>query len=237
MATTVFGHRGIPEKYIENSISGFKYLAEHGEAVEFDVHLTKDLIPVIMHDEKIDRTTNGSGYIKDFNYEELKSFHLINDVNREQQAGKIESIPKLDDVLSVFSDTQIHLNIELKTDNFDYLGIEQIVLNTVQHFHFNRPVIFSSFNINTLDRLYAIDQSLNLAYLSEQPVNDFPHFMQDHHLNALHPSVESLQGGNVVQRIWTVNDDNVLDKLLDFDVAGIFTDNFVHAIKTRNCRG
>lgn len=237
MATTVFGHRGIPEKYIENSISGFKYLAEHGEAVEFDVHLTKDLIPVIMHDEKIDRTTNGSGYIKDFNYEELKSFHLINDVNREQQAGKIESIPKLDDVLSVFNDTQIQLNIELKTDNFDYLGIEQIVLNTVQHFHFNRPVIFSSFNINTLDRLYAIDQSLNLAYLSEQPVNDFLHFMQDHHLNALHPSVESLQGGNVVQRIWTVNDDNVLDKLLDFDVAGIFTDNFVHAIKTRNCRG
>ncbi|MGO3410842.1 MAG: glycerophosphodiester phosphodiesterase family protein [Leuconostoc falkenbergense] len=237
MATTVFGHRGIPEKYIENSISGFKYLAEHGEAVEFDVHLTKDLIPVIMHDEKIDRTTNGSGYIKDFNYEELKSFHLINDVNREQQAGKIESIPKLDDVLSVFNDTQIQLNIELKTDNFDYLGIEQIVLNTVQHFHFNRPVIFSSFNINTLDRLYAIDQSLNLAYLSEQPVNDFLHFMQDHHLNALHPSVESLQGGNVVQRIWTVNDDNVLDKLLDFGVAGIFTDNFVHAIKTRNCRG
>ncbi|MFT9391926.1 glycerophosphodiester phosphodiesterase family protein, partial [Leuconostoc pseudomesenteroides] len=46
MTTTVFGHRGIPEKYIENSMSGFEYLADHGEAVEFDVHLTKDLIPV-----------------------------------------------------------------------------------------------------------------------------------------------------------------------------------------------
>ncbi|MFT8496843.1 glycerophosphodiester phosphodiesterase family protein [Leuconostoc pseudomesenteroides] len=238
MTTTVFGHRGIPEKYIENSMSGFKYLADHGEAVEFDVHLTKDLIPVIMHDEKIDRTTNGSGYIKDFSYEELKSFHLINDVNREQQlVQENEGIPTLDDVLAVFSDTQIQLNIELKTDNFDYSGIEKIVLNTIPHFHFDQPVIFSSFNIDTLDRLYAIDQTLNLAYLSEQPVNDFSHFMQVHHLNALHPGLEGVQDGDVIQRVWTVNEDGELAKLIDLGVVGVFTDDFVHAMQIRSCRG
>ena len=148
-----------------------------------------------------------------------------------------ESLPTLDDVLAVFSDTQIQLNIELKTDNFDYSGIEKIVLNTIPHFHVDQPVIFSSFNIDTLDRLYAIDQTLNLAYLSEQPVNDFSHFMQVHHLNALHPGLEGVQDGDVIQRVWTVNEDGELAKLIDLGVVGVFTDDFVHAMQIRSCRG
>lgn len=51
--TTIFGHRGVPRKYIENSIDGFEYIAQKGEAVEFDVHLTKDFQPIVMHDEKL----------------------------------------------------------------------------------------------------------------------------------------------------------------------------------------
>ena len=59
--TIIFAHRGLPVKFAENSLQGFKYAVEHGaEGVEFDVHLTKDKVPVVMHDEKIDRTTNGT---------------------------------------------------------------------------------------------------------------------------------------------------------------------------------
>ncbi len=51
--TIVFAHRGLPVKFAENSLQGFKYAVEHGaEGVEFDVHLTKDKVPVVMHDEK-----------------------------------------------------------------------------------------------------------------------------------------------------------------------------------------
>ena len=85
MKTTIFGHRGIPVKFVENSRTGFEYLAQKGEAVEFDVHLTKDNVPVIMHDEQLDRTTNSTGYIKNFNAIDLKNVHLINDSNRHQQ--------------------------------------------------------------------------------------------------------------------------------------------------------
>ena len=76
MKTTIFGHRGIPVKFVENSRTGFEYLAQKGEAVEFDVHLTQDNVPVIMHDEKLDRTTNSTGYIKNFNAIAVSYTHL-----------------------------------------------------------------------------------------------------------------------------------------------------------------
>ncbi|MCT7689796.1 MAG: glycerophosphodiester phosphodiesterase family protein, partial [Lactobacillus crispatus] len=77
--TIVFAHRGLPVKFAENSLQGFKYAVEHGaEGVEFDVHLTKDKVPVVMHDEKIDRTTNGTGYIKDYTLSEIRRFRLAN---------------------------------------------------------------------------------------------------------------------------------------------------------------
>lgn len=51
--TLIFGHRGYPHKFPENSLKGFAYAIAHGiDGLEFDVHLTKDNVPVIMHDEK-----------------------------------------------------------------------------------------------------------------------------------------------------------------------------------------
>ena len=62
----VFGHRGFSGEYPENTMLAFQKAVEAGcEGIELDVQLTKDLVPVIMHDEKVDRTTDGSGYIYD----------------------------------------------------------------------------------------------------------------------------------------------------------------------------
>lgn len=65
--TLIFGHRGYPFKFPENSLKGFQYAIDHGiDGLEFDVHLTKDNVPVIMHDEKINRTTDGKGLINSY---------------------------------------------------------------------------------------------------------------------------------------------------------------------------
>ncbi len=75
--TLIFGHRGYPHKFVENSLDGFIYAIDHGvEGLEFDVHLTRDNVPIIMHDEKINRTTDGKGKINDYTLEELRQFHL-----------------------------------------------------------------------------------------------------------------------------------------------------------------
>ena len=65
----VFGHRGFSGEYPENTMLAFQKAVEAGcEGIELDVQLTKDLVPVIMHDEKVDRTTDGNGYIITFIY-------------------------------------------------------------------------------------------------------------------------------------------------------------------------
>ena len=92
MRTKIFGHRGYPAKFPENSLEGFDYCMHHGaEGIEFDVHLTRDGVPVIMHDENIKRTTNGKGLIKDFSLAELDQFHLANG----------ERIPRLKDLFQL----------------------------------------------------------------------------------------------------------------------------------------
>ncbi|GMA70656.1 glycerophosphoryl diester phosphodiesterase [Leuconostoc litchii] len=238
MATTIFGHRGIPVKFVENSISGFEYLAQHGEAVEFDVHLTKDNVPVVMHDEKLDRTTDYSGFIKDLNFSDLQTVKLINDKNRkDQNLVHDEYVPTLDDVLAIFNHSNIQLNIELKTDQFEYPGIEESVLNALKAYDLQQPIIFSSFNIQTLKRLYQIDHTQNLAFLSPFKIQNPVQFMANNHFQALHLNYESLLESNIVQRIWTVNDEEQMKSLFLRKIAGIFTDDFETAIQLRDTIG
>ncbi|HBQ42653.1 MAG TPA: glycerophosphodiester phosphodiesterase, partial [Lactobacillus acetotolerans] len=88
----VFGHRGYPAKFAENSLEGFRYAATHGaEGIEFDVQLTKDGVPIVMHDEKVDRTTDGTGWVKDFTFSEIRKLHLANG----------EPVPELKEVLAI----------------------------------------------------------------------------------------------------------------------------------------
>ncbi len=77
--TLIFGHRGYPARFPENSLAGFAFALEQGiDGLEFDVHLTKDNVPVVIHDERIDRTTDGFGRVVDYTYDELREFHLEN---------------------------------------------------------------------------------------------------------------------------------------------------------------
>lgn len=235
MTTTIFGHRGIPVKFVENSKTGFEYLAQNGEAVEFDVHLTKDDVPVIMHDEKLDRTTNSTGYIKNFNIRDLKNVHLINDINRQQQpVSQNEGIPTLEEVFEIFNHTDIFLNIELKTDYLSYPGIEKIVLKLLEKYDLNSQVVLSSFNIFTLQRLYQLDHTQNLAFLSSNKISKPHQFMTDNHLKALHLDRKAVSEAPILQRIWTVNSENEMNMAFKQQLGGLFTDDFEKAKQLRD---
>jgi glycerophosphoryl diester phosphodiesterase len=72
----VMAHRGYSGKYPENTMLAFEEAAKTGaDGIELDVQLTKDGQVVVIHDERIDRTTDGSGWVKDYTYEELKKFN------------------------------------------------------------------------------------------------------------------------------------------------------------------
>lgn len=222
--TLIFGHRGYPFKFPENSLKGFQYAIDHGiDGLEFDVHLTKDNVPVIMHDEKINRTTDGKGLINSYTLKELQQFHMPDG----------ETIPTLKNLLALAVHRPVHLNLEFKTNKIHYPKIEQIVLDLVNQYDLMYPVIYSSFNLDSLKIAYQIDPNQQYCLLSDHVIKNPKSLIVKEHLAGLHLShYQPL--ANVDERIWTVDDPRTQEKLLADHVAGIITDNFEQAVRIKN---
>jgi glycerophosphoryl diester phosphodiesterase len=224
MTTMIFGHRGVPDLFPENSLQGFRYaIHNHVEGLEFDVHLTKDKVPVVIHDEKIDRTTDGRGWVHDYTYAELQRFSLAN----------YEHIPSLKEVLDLLEGHDVVVNLEFKTDKVHYEQIEQIVVEMVESYNMLHPVIYSSFNLSSLRRAQILTQRGQFAFLTGKRVKNPSQFMRLNHLDALHlklyhPDIEDQE------RIWTVNQRLRLAFIMRHQVAGIFTNNFQRAMAIRD---
>ena len=213
--TIIFAHRGLPVKFAENSLEGFRYAAKHGaEGVEFDVHMTKDKVPVVMHDEEIDRTTDGSGYIKDYTLNEIRKFHLKNG----------EPVPMLRELFEILQDKDLYINLEFKTNKIHDKGIEAIVLALVKEYHFVHPIIFSSFNYQTLKNCQQIDPHQQYCFLTKVPVIFPQRFVRKNHFAAIH--LHWYLPSKITQRIWTVDNPKLAKKYMKRGVAGIFTNNF-----------
>jgi glycerophosphoryl diester phosphodiesterase len=105
---TVIGHKGCAGIEPENTLRAFERALELGvDAIEFDVRMTKDKQLIIIHDNKVDRTANGKGFVKDFTLDEI----------RKLDAGKGEKIPTLEEVINLLKDRNITVNIEIKEPN------------------------------------------------------------------------------------------------------------------------
>lgn len=137
-------HTGAVQARIRKHAGSLKAAAELPvTGVEFDVHLTKDGEAVVIHDEKVDRTTDGTGYVKDMTLSEIRKLDAGSWFS-EKFAG--EQIPTLDEVFDIFQDTDHRLNIELKTDIFPYEGLVDKVLAKAEKRGLSDRILISSFN-------------------------------------------------------------------------------------------
>ena len=85
MKTKVFAHRGASKYAPENTMPAFQLAYEmKAEGIETDVQLTKDGVPILIHDETLERTTNGAGFVKDFNFQELKRLQFGKTISKFQ---------------------------------------------------------------------------------------------------------------------------------------------------------
>lgn len=223
--TVVFGHRGYPAKFAENSLEGFRCAVKNGaEGLEFDVHLTKDGIPVIMHDERVNRTTDGTGYIKDFTLKKLRLLHLLNG----------EPVPMLQEVFQLLEGKDIMVNLEFKTGTIHYPGIEKTVLDMARGYNFLHPIIYSSFDYVTLKNCQEIDPKQIYCYLTDEDVTNCAKLIQDNHFAGIHPGKFLPAQEGITQRIWTVDDPETAKVYFQRHVAGIFTNNYPVMIKLRD---
>ncbi|NWO13228.1 glycerophosphodiester phosphodiesterase [Virgibacillus sp.] len=235
METKIYGHRGSMGTYPENTLLGFMQAIKEGvDGIELDVHMTKDGEIVVIHDEFLDRTTDGTGYIKDLTLEEIRRHSAgvkFSHFDLFEDQWRLEQVPTLQEVLELLKPYPIELNIESKTTKFTYKGIEEKVQQIVQIYGNNRKVVYSSFHLPTLLRIKQLDPNHEIALLVE---GNLPHpheYMDCFHLEAIHVSQKGILKGVDYWRpsfprlrAWTVNDMNDMKQLLDLRVAAIITD-------------
>lgn len=157
-----FAHRGFKGKYPENTMLAFKKAVEIGaDGIEFDVHLSKDGELVIIHDETLERTTDGKSLVCEKTLEDLKKLNA----SKLYPDCEIQRIPTLREYFEFAKDKEIITNIELKNSIIDYEGIEEKVYRLIEEFGLAEKIIISSFNHESLVRFKNIDPNIKCGVL------------------------------------------------------------------------
>lgn len=225
----IYAHRGCSGTYPENTLAAFKAAAELPiTGVEIDVHLTKDREIVVIHDEKVNRTTDGKGYIKDMTLSEVRKLDAGSWFS-DEFAG--EKIPTLDEVFDIFQDTNHRLNIELKTDVFPYEGLVGKVLEAAEKRGFLHRILISSFNHEDIQTV-SIKKTVESAILTLDIYVDVYDYARVVGTDRIHMSLpgafrrmatDALRKGAIVY-VYTVNEIEYAQQLQQIGIHGIFTD-------------
>ncbi len=160
----LWAHRGCSQVYPENTLLAFEKAAElEGlTGIELDIQLTRDGRMAVCHDEKVDRTTNGTGELRKYTMAELKALKI------DAGEGRYERIPEMEEVLDLLESrmrTGLRLNIELKNSVFSYEGMEEKIIELVHRRGLERQVVYSSFYARSLERIKKIDSGAELGVL------------------------------------------------------------------------
>lgn len=225
----VFAHRGSSGTHPENTLAAFRAAAALPiDGVEIDVHLTKDGEVVVIHDEKINRTTNGKGYVKDMTLEELQQYDAGSWFS-EEWGG--ERVPTLDEVLEIYEGTSHRLNIEIKSDIFPYDGLVEKVLTIANNRGMSDRLLLSSFNHEDV-RHICRETEVKSAMLASQIYVDIYDYARVIGTKQVHVSLpgafrkmttDALIKGAIVY-VYTVNKLEYAEQLKQIGIHGIFTD-------------
>ena len=226
----ILAHRGYSANYPENTMIAFQEAAKMAIwGVEFDVHLTKDNQLVVIHDESIDRTSTGKGYVKDMTLEELRAFDYGSWFAPEF-AG--QTIPTLAETLAIFKSTPFQINIEIKSDIFEYPGIEALIANEIHAFNLEDRVIISSFNHESIARFQQIMPNVKTALLFASLIVNLEDYVKTFGTDAIHipyyygmrSIVQHAIKNGMTVRTYTVNDAKVARQLESLGIEAIFSD-------------
>lgn len=162
----IWAHRGCSQMYPENTLTAFEKAMNIPQlaGIELDIQLTSDGELVVIHDERVDRTTDGFGYVRDFSLKELKALHIY--------AGKMksETIPTMKEVLELLAPElkkDLRLNIELKTSVYNYPGIEEKIVKLVGDMGLADSIVYSSFYPESLVKVHELEPTAKLGVLDD----------------------------------------------------------------------
>lgn len=232
MSPLNLAHRGARNVAPENTLPAVIRAMEIGaDGVEIDVQRTRDGELVVIHDETLETTTNGTGVVREHTLDELKRLDAGAWFGAEWAGTRL---PTLDEIFDTLPDSAV-VNIELKRTSWRSDGLERAALDFIRRRDVWKRVIVSSFNPLILWRLRpaALRLRLGLLYQPDMPWllnRAWPRWFLP--LAALHPFhiqvtpmfVERAHDAGLQVNTWTVNEPARMQELIEIDVDNIITD-------------
>ena len=238
--TKIFAHRGASAYAPENTVEAFALAMEQGaDGIELDVQMTKDGQVVVIHDETIDRVSDGTGAVRDYTLEELKKFHFSNHMENYENAV----IPTLKEVLDLIKSSNMLLNIELKTGIYWYPNLEEKTMELVKEAGMEDRVIYSSFNHYSIKKILELNPHAECAFLYSDVILNVDKYAKNAGVCGLHPAVYHLkmaeflkeyQESGLKVRVWTVNKKEDMEKFIKEDLEAVITNYPDKALEIRN---
>ncbi|GBD10437.1 Glycerophosphodiester phosphodiesterase [bacterium HR23] len=226
----VVAHRGAMAYAPENTLAAYTLALQQGaEAIELDVHLSQDGVPVVIHDHTLERTTNGKGLVGDHTFAELRALDAGGWFG---SAFAGQRILALGEVLA-WAQGRIYLKIELKTLPMRYLGIEEKVLALLKKWDMEEQVEVFSFDHPCVRRFKALAPHIPVGVCYTGDVGDHVALARYASAEVLHPQwmgisqevVEKAHSAGLWVDAWTVNDPQVAKTLADWGVDFLKTDD------------
>jgi glycerophosphoryl diester phosphodiesterase len=215
------GHRGNPAEAPENTLASFRSALDAGcDLVECDLHMSADGELVVIHDETVDRTTDGSGLVRDLSLAELRSL----------DAGEGERLPLLDELLELVRD-RAGFVIELKLGPKPYPDFDALLLERLRRFEMVEQTAVISFHHRWIAALKKLEPRLQAGVLEVTPEGDPVRLLRATGADVYSPHF-SAAGPELVARVheaggfvgvWTVDDAAGVERCLAARVDAIFS--------------
>lgn len=213
----IYAHRGFSARYPENTIAAFQAALDLGvSGVELDIHASADGVPVVIHDERLERTTNGNGFVSGKTGAELAAL----------DAGNGQGVPAFEDVVAL-ANGRLHFDIEIKGPD-----CEQGVLDVLAR-HPATAAAISSFDWDVLRTIRALAPDFELWVLTDTIDSAAIDCARElaattlavDHAEITCESIERARQAGLQTMAWTVNDQEEADRLRGLGVIAICTDD------------
>lgn len=245
-------HRGASGYAPENTMPAFELAREmDSDSIELDIHLTKDQIPVVIHDDTVNRTTNSKGYVRNMTLEQIKQLDAGSWFNkaypmfaREIYAGT--TIPTLDEVFETFG-KDISYVLEIK-ESTPKINIEVLLNEYIKKYDLEKVVAIHSFSAASLRKFHSINPDIPLYqlvwndYTSERLTEAYLADVKSYAVG-ISPNFQGTSASYVAQikrsglkvMPYTINYQLNMDKAYSWGVDGVYTnfpDRFHEVIET-----
>lgn len=202
----IWAHRGCSQRYPENTLLAFEKAMQLKKltGIELDIQMTGDGQLVVMHDERVDRTTDGIGEVRNFTLAELRKLHI------DAGNGRCERIPTIEEVFDLLESrlkSGMKLNIELKNSVYPYPGMEEKIIELVHKRGIAKAIVYSSFYAKSLERISCMERDAEIGILDVKASDCLYKLKGGCGAVALHPfwkgmdlSKEELDG--ITVRVW-----------------------------------